>query len=449
MESEKKDESFSEKDKETDGDELNGQQTTNKDEEKANETTTEKPKKEKMRNIIAFYSFGALIYTVYSIIIAGAQDILAGTFIPTAAVLVTNVGPYFLVTMMAPYFIHHVPYSIRIVFIYLTFTAGLFTIVYAKEVYMKLVGICLTSLGAGTGEVSFFTLTAFYEQVTVSAYSAGTGTGFILGPLYYTGLTTWFCITPNRAMLIMAGSPLLYVICYVIMDKKHINESIEGDPVGDDEDSNSDAHLSWKEKFNTAYDILHLVVAIFVAYVCEYVTIQAVITTMAFPNAPFPPRVHYRYYIFIFLAGEFVARSYLALVSSLMPSLVPKLIVRRLWILSLILVVHFMFFLAAAWYRFIHDVWIVFTFIFTAGLAAGAAFANAFVIVSDSTAPSYKEFAMGFATIGMGAGTFLAGAIGLLLEPYLRVHCLGISDVPDYCFTRPFVGWNATAGKSC
>lgn len=154
---------------------------------KDDETKSKGPRKEKLRNIIAFYAFGALIYTVYSIIIAGAQDILAGTFIPTAAVLVTNVGPYFLVTMIAPYCIHRVPYVVRIVFIYFSFTTGLFTIVYAKEVYMKLVGICMTSLGAGTGEVSFFTLTAFYEQVTVSAYSAGTGTGFILGPLYYTG----------------------------------------------------------------------------------------------------------------------------------------------------------------------------------------------------------------------------------------------------------------------
>ena len=146
-----------------------------------------KPKKERLRNLLAFYAFGALIYTVYSVIISGAQDILAGTFIPTAAVLVTNVGPYFLVTMIAPYFIHKVPYVVRIVAIYAFFTAGLFIIVYAKEVYLKLVGICTTSLGAGIGEVSFFTLTAYYEKVTVAAYSAGTGSGFILGPLYYTG----------------------------------------------------------------------------------------------------------------------------------------------------------------------------------------------------------------------------------------------------------------------
>lgn len=120
------------------------------------ETRSDTTKKEHMKNLVAFYAFGALIYTVYSVIISGAQDILAGTFIPTAAVLVTNVGPYFLVTMIAPYFIHKVPYALRIVAIYALFTAGLFIIVYAKEVYLKLVGICTTSLGAGIGEVSFF-----------------------------------------------------------------------------------------------------------------------------------------------------------------------------------------------------------------------------------------------------------------------------------------------------
>lgn len=262
--------------------------------------------------------------------------------------------------------------------------------------------------------------------------------------LFFLGLTTWSCITPNRAMLIMAGSPLFYVIMYIIMDKKHVNVKKELE-----NETSKHVKLTWKEKFNTVGRILPLVVSLFVAYVCEYVTIQAIITTMAFPNAPFPPRVHYRYYIFIFLAGEFVARSYLAVIASIRPSLVPKLIIRRIWILSIILVAHLAFFLAAAWYRFVHDVWVVFTFIFTAGLIAGAAFNNAFVIVSESTAPKYKEFAMGFATIGMGAGTFLAGAIGLLAEPYLREHCLLVSKVPDYCFTRPFGGWNATAASSC
>ena len=168
-------------------DKQNDKEILSHEEQESEGNGTQKPKKEQVKNLLAFYAFGALIYTVYSVIISGAQDILAGTFIPTAAVLVTNVGPYFLVTMIAPYFIHKVPYVVRIVAVYAFFTAGLFIIVYAKEVYLKLVGICTTSLGAGIGEVSFFTLTAYYEKVTVAAYSAGTGSGFILGPLYYTG----------------------------------------------------------------------------------------------------------------------------------------------------------------------------------------------------------------------------------------------------------------------
>ncbi|XP_068739936.1 uncharacterized protein [Montipora capricornis] len=422
---------------------LKDQEILADEQSESKETRPDTTKKEHMKNLVAFYAFGALIYTVYSVIISGAQDILAGTFIPTAAVLVTNVGPYFLVTMIAPYFIHKVPYALRIVAIYALFTAGLFIIVYAKEVYLKLVGICTTSLGAGIGEVSFFTLTAYYEKVTVAAYSAGTGSGFILGPLYYTGLTTWSCVSPNNAMMIMAGSPLLYLLFYAIMDKRHSSKTrIELDLK---ERTHSDATLSWKEKISAAGKILPLVFALFVCYVSEYVIIQAVITTMAFPNAPFPPRVHYRYYIFIFLSGEFIARSYLAVIASLKPSLVNVFAIRRIWILSLILFGQLVFFTLAAWYRFLHNVWIVFVLIFAAGLEAGAAFTNAFVVVSETDA-RIKEFAMGFATIGMGGGTFIAGVVGLLMEPAIRDHCLLVSDVGDYCFTRPFSGWNQTIG---
>lgn len=259
-----------------------------------------------------------------------------------------------------------------------------------------------------------------------------------------TGLTTWSCISPNNAMLIMAGSPLLYLLCYAIMEKKH-SKAVKVESTSEDNNGTESHTVTWKEKISAAGHILPLVVALFVAYVSEYVIIQSVITTMAFPNAPFPPRVHYRYYIFIFLSGEFIARSYLAVIASLKPSLVNIFAIRRIWILSLILVVQLVFFTLAAWFRFLHDVWIVFILIFAAGLGAGAAFTNAFVVVSETDA-KFKEFSMGFATIGMGAGTFCAGVVGLLMEPLIRDHCLAVSDVGDYCFTRPLGGWNQTIG---
>lgn len=246
---------------------------------------------------------------------------------------------------------------------------------------------------------------------------------------------------PNNAMMIMAGSPLLYLLFYAIMDKKHSSNSRA--ELDASETIESQTNLTWKEKVSAAGQILPLVFALFVCFVSEYIIIQAVITTMAFPSAPFPPRVHYRYYIFIFLSGEFMARSYLAVIASLKPSLVNIFAIRKVWILSLMLFGELIFFTLAAWYRFLHDVWIVFILIFAAGLEAGAAFTNAFVVVSETDA-RIKEFAMGFATIGMGGGTFIAGVLGLLMEPIIRDHCLLVSDVGDYCFTRPFSGWNQT-----
>ena len=297
------------------------------------------------------------------------------------------------------------------------------------------------------------------------------------------GMTTWSCISPTRTMLIMAGFPLLYIICYAILEKKKkrstkkdvtmetnsnsVTKATDGDnltkasnpddatePKDVTMETNKDSTLNvgegkqtpltWKEKFTTAGAICHFVIALFVAYVSEYLIIQAVITTMAFPSAPFPPRVHYQYYIFIFLSGEFIARSYLAVCSSIIPSLVSRLVIKRIWLLSVVLLVHLVFFLFVAWYRFIHSVWIVFVFIFTAGLCAGATFTNSFVVVSESTEPRYREFAMGFATIGMGAGTFTAGVIGLIAEPAIREHCIDVIPNAKYCFTRPLGGWNGT-----
>ena len=142
---------------------------------------------ERLRTKIAFFTFGCLIYATYSLIISGAQDILAGTLIQTSLVLVANIGPYFLVTLIAPYFMQRIPYFARIVSVFVTETLGFLLLVCSKRVHWKLVGVGLASVGYGIGEVSILALTSFYHEVTVSAYSAGTGAGFVAAPLYYTG----------------------------------------------------------------------------------------------------------------------------------------------------------------------------------------------------------------------------------------------------------------------
>lgn len=145
--------------------------------------------KEKPVTILAFYIFGFLIYAIYSLIISGAQDILAGTFVPTSAVLVANVGPYFVITVVAPYFIQKIAYFPRLLAICFLEATGLIMVATANRVGVRLFGVSLSSFGFGLGELSFIAMTSFYHDTAVSAFSAGTGTGISLAPLYYTGIS--------------------------------------------------------------------------------------------------------------------------------------------------------------------------------------------------------------------------------------------------------------------
>ena len=149
--------------------------------------------RERLRTVTAFFIFGTLSYATYSLVIAGAQDILAGTFIQTSMVLVADIGPYFLVTLIAPYFMQKIPYFARITTVFLSGIGGFLMLSFSKQVHWKLIGVGISSFGYGVGEVTFLALTSFYHEVTVSAYSAGTGAGFVIAPLYYTGMFVFIC----------------------------------------------------------------------------------------------------------------------------------------------------------------------------------------------------------------------------------------------------------------
>ena len=143
--------------------------------------------RERFRTVTAFFIFGTLIYATYSLVISGAQDILAGTLIQTSMVLVADIGPYFFVTLIAPYFMQKIPYFVRITTVFLSGIGGFLMLAFAEQVHWKLIGVGIASFGYGVGEVTFLALTSFYHEVTLSAYSAGTGAGFVIAPLYYTG----------------------------------------------------------------------------------------------------------------------------------------------------------------------------------------------------------------------------------------------------------------------
>ncbi|XP_031559248.1 protein BTN1-like [Actinia tenebrosa] len=416
--------------------------------------------RERPSTLVAFFVFGALIYAMYSLIIAGAQDILAGTYIQTSMVLVANIGPYVVVTFVAPYFMKNIPYFVRICFVFLTGAVGFIVIVCSKEVEWKLIGIGLASLGYGVGEVSFLALTSYFHSSALSAYSVGTGVGFVAAPLYYTAMTTWLCISPKVTMLIMAGMLLLLFVCYNIMDKKHLDTSTQPTTCEDvaytklpDQEPESESNetspntkasifverdsLTWKEKMSAMRTIFSLtLIPLFAAWLSEYLIIQSVLTTIAFTNASFRPRDHYQYYIFVFMLGEVFGRSYSAVVSYLKPSWISSPTWKQLWALSIIEILHLLFFIFESWYRFLPGVSVVLLLCLSAGVVIGMLFNCVLVFFRESFDQKHREFIMGYSVCAMGAGILTAALVGLYVEPLLRTHCISTFKDSGYCFTR-------------
>lgn len=262
-------------------------------------------------------------------------------------------------------------------------------------------------------------------------------------------MTTWACLSPTLAISIMAASLVLLLIFYALMERKHSRDGkpratgitrkdIQYSPVDEDEQEKElkDDHLTWKDKLSAIKRVYPIIASIISAWIAEYLIIQSVITTIAFPSAPFPPRDHYQYYIFIFLFGELFGRSYLIVLSYLMPSVAPKLIVRRIWFLAAAEVSILVFFLFAAWFRFLTNVSIVLILAFIGGLIIGVMYVNMLAIYSEIEDPKSREFVLGYAAASTGAGAITAGLLGLLIEPWLRHHCLNVVLNSSFCFTR-------------
>ena len=266
-------------------------------------------------------------------------------------------------------------------------------------------------------------------------------------------MTTWFCVSSETTTLTVAGFVVLYLVFYWLMERKH-SDSTSRDPrrkefnyvqyekvqetesTENEQDSPTPPLLTRAEKLQAIKQILPTILCVVISWMSEFLVTQGVVTTYAFPNSPFPPRDHYQYYITLFLLGEFIGRSYLALVSLIKQEFLPKVMVRKLWILTIIEVSILVFCLFAAWYRFLPDITSLLFITFLAGLIIGIMYANVLQVFTESYEFPLREFVLGFVAVATGLGILTAGLLGLVVEPFFRQHCMTITDLTEYCFTR-------------
>ncbi|KAK3726204.1 hypothetical protein QZH41_012432 [Actinostola sp. cb2023] len=417
---------------------------------KRSKTRDEIQRKEKVSVLAAFFAWGGIFYMFESAALSGAQDILAGATLQTSTVYIAFIASVTFTNVAAPHLVIRVPFSWSISWAVLLQMGGLLVVPFVGNVYWKLLGVVVMGFGTGYGQTVLLALTSFFDsEKAVSSYAAGTGFGFMLSLLYYTALTTWFCVSSSIAFVLLAPFSLLSFVCYYVITKNcltnattSIHKTVEyrslqnSDAEDTEETANSD-DLTTKEKISTIVNLFASVaVPLFTAYFSEYTILQSVITSLGYQNAPFRPRDHYQYYFIVLWSGELIGRSHRTVLSLINSRWLYNITVKGLWALALVEILHLLILFCESWYRFLPGVEIVLCICFTAGLIVGSLFNNAGELFSGLLEERQRKFGIGFYSFPLNFGILTAGFMGLALEPQLRQHCTALVTDSAFCTTR-------------
>lgn len=398
-------------------------------------------------NVLCFYVFGMTTFFNQEMLLPAAEDILSGKRLPTATILVAIVAPLMITKMTVPWLVERVSYAVKICAIALSMTTGLVLVGAFEDIRVKLLGIALNAVATGAAEVVFLALSSFYSDVCISAYVAGTGMASLFSPAYYTGLTTWSCISPKTAILITTPLPFLSVLFYTMLDKEHTKESeIKYTRVDSTTEADSDVQkkFSCSEKLRIALKISPFIIALCLSFFSEYLSMSSVVTTIAFPSSGIDLRDHFIYYTLSYGVGKFIGRSHLFLLSFLPLDDIEFLKCSRTWIFTVLETAHLVFLLLESCFHFVPFIWIIILLCSSIGLLAGMIVVHSPHAAGRRVTPEEREFALGLLTIGNGVGSFLAGLAGLIVEPFLEKGCIRhFPNHQEFCFTRSenTTGW--------
>nr|XP_058142098.1 battenin isoform X2 [Dasypus novemcinctus] len=300
------------------------------------------------KNAVGFWLLGLCNNFSYVVMLSAAHDILSHQRAPgnqsqvepgptpvprngssrfdcnsvsTAAVLLADILPTFLIKLLAPLGLHLLPYSPRVL-VSGACAAGSFVLVaFSHSVTTSLCGVVLASISSGLGEVTFLSLTAFYPRAVISWWSSGTGGAGLLGALSYLGLTQ-AGLSPQHTLLSMLGIPALLLASYFLLltspappqsGREEEAETAARQPLINNEVSESKpgygTSLSLHERWTVFKSLLHYIVPLVLIYFAEYFINQGLFELLYFRNTSLSHAQQYRWYQMLYQAGVFASRS--------------------------------------------------------------------------------------------------------------------------------------------
>lgn len=406
---------------------------------------------------------GLINNVLYVIILSAAQD-LVGSSVPKGVVLLADVLPSFLTKLVAPYFIHRVPYSIRVLVFIALSGSGMSILALtppSKSVPVKMVGVVLASLSSGGGELSFLGLTHYYGPMSLAGWGSGTGAAGLVGAGLYVAMTDWWGFSVRSSLLFSAFLPVIMFFSFFILlpkgplrqgsrlkeytsvpERDLDNEDIDEMPQGaassallaPGPSSTSAAFSAHQQPAAEAHSFranlrrasrlfFPYMLPLLLVYIAEYTINQGVAPTLLFPlsSTPFKEfREFYPMYGFLYQVGVFISRSS-----------IPFIRIHHLYIPSFLQIANLALLTAHAMYNFIPSVYIIFIVIFWEGLLGGAVYVNTFAEILDNVPSEDREFSLGATSVSDSGGICIAGLLSIAME--VRLCNWQVSQGRDWC----------------
>ncbi|ROW06972.1 hypothetical protein VMCG_04203 [Cytospora schulzeri] len=422
--------------------------------------------------LVAFWLFGLINNVLYVIILSAAQDLIGN--LPKGIVLLADVMPSFATKLVAPYFIHLVPYPARVLACAGLSTAGMLLVALtppSQPVAIKMAGVVLASLSSGGGELSFLGLTHYYGHMSLAAWGSGTGGAGLAGAGLYVLLTTWLGFSVKGSLLASAFLPVIMLVSFFVIlphgplrqgaaiktyEALPERELAEEDPEDIPDGGASSSLLAPPDgpaSTTAAYPAHHTAAAaahtegptssrgflahlnrakalvvpymlpLFMVFVAEYTINQGVSPTLLFPleSSPFSEhRDFYPFYNFLYQLGVFVSRSS-----------TPFVRIHHLYVPSCLQVGNLVLLTAHALLDFIPSVYLVFLVVFWEGLLGGAVYVNAFAEIIENVPTAEREFSLSATSVADSAGICIAGFVGMAME--VRLCDWQVRHGRDWC----------------
>ncbi|XP_031557175.1 battenin-like isoform X2 [Actinia tenebrosa] len=354
------------------------------------------------------------------------EDILCGVLLPSTVILISFSFADMLSKCLSPSIVRRISFTSSFVFLTALLSGSVVLIVAVDDVRVRIAGVGLLGLSNGYNRITSVRMLAYYEkaELLASAYQYGINFSTFLTSIGYLGLTTWLRVNPRIAIAFCIPISFFPLVVYALLDKTPLKDHHLSTSQYQPLEVDSTVEHSYKptatstsfltQKLEFLFKVFPFASYTFFSNFCIHLSMVAVLTTLTFPSSPFQPRDHFLYYRLSSDTGIWAGGASL-LVSYLCPEWINVLRIRKIWLLVLLNVSHFLFFIFASWFRFLPSVIPVLVLCFTQGVVYGLSLIYSLMDAAMLfPCPKDNGTAMGIVEFGLSLGRFAAGILGIV-----------------------------------